>query len=80
LLAGATGGAAALALAACAPAGSEAPTPAADLSDSEKVLRWSNWALYLDEDDAGGHPTLERFIEESGIDTTYTVESDDNNT
>lgn len=80
LLAGATGGAAALALAACAPAGSDAPSPATDLSDTEKILRWSNWALYLDEDDAGNYPTLDRFIEESGIDTTYTVEIDDNNT
>lgn len=80
LLAGAAGGAAALTLAACAPGGSGAPSPATDLSDSEKVLRWSNWALYLDEDDEGGYPTLERFIEETGIDTSYTVEIDDNNT
>lgn len=80
LLAGATGGAAALALAACAPGSSEGPSAATDVSDSEKVVRWANWALYLDEDDDGNYPTLQRFIAESGIEATYNVEIDDNNT
>lgn len=80
LLAGATGGAAALALAACAPGSSEGPSAATDVSDSEKIVRWANWALYLDEDDDGNYPTLQRFIAESGIEATYNVEIDDNNT
>jgi len=80
LLAGATGGAAALALAACTPGSSEGPSAATDVSDSEKIVRWANWALYLDEDDDGNYPTLQRFIAESGIEATYNVEIDDNNT
>lgn len=79
VLGGATVGATALALAACAPAGSTAPTPAVDNSDADKTLTWANWALYLDEDDDGNHPTLDRFIDETGISVTYNVDVDDNN-
>ncbi len=79
VLGGASIGATALALAACAPAGSSKPTPAADNSDSDKSLTWANWALYLDEDDDGGHPTLDRFQSDTGISVTYNVDVDDNN-
>lgn len=61
----ATGGAAALTLAGCTPA---------------DQLRWSNWPFYIDEDDDGNYPTLERFQEESGISVKYTADYDDNNT
>ncbi len=61
----ATGGATALTLAGCAP-GDE--------------LRWSNWILYLDEDDEGNYPTLERFQAQTGISVKYTADYDDNNT
>ncbi|MBN9606624.1 MAG: spermidine/putrescine ABC transporter substrate-binding protein [Actinomycetales bacterium] len=80
VLAGATGGAAALALAACAPGGSTAPTAAPDESDTDKTLRWANWPAYLDEDDDGNHPTLDAFIAQTGIDVSYLVDVDDNNT
>lgn len=71
-------GAAALALAACAPSGSEAPTAATDLSESERTLVWANWPLYLDEDDDGNHPTLEAFQAETGISVDYRIDVDDN--
>ena len=61
----ATGGATALTLAGCAPT---------------DQLNWSNWPLYMDEDDDGNYPTLERFQEESGISVNYMVDYDDNNT
>ena len=73
------GAAAALALAACAPAAGGKPSPAKDLSDTEKSLIWANWPAYLDEDDDGNYPTLVRFIEETGIETDYRVDIDDNN-
>lgn len=80
MLAGGVGGASALALAACAPGGSTAPTAPPDVSDSDKTLNWSNWPLYLDEDDDGNHPTLDAFIEQTGIQVSYNVDVDDNNT
>jgi spermidine/putrescine transport system substrate-binding protein len=40
---------------------------------------WANWAAYLDEDDAGKHPTLEKFIADTGISVDYRVDVDDNN-
>lgn len=79
VLGGAGIGATALALAACSPAGSSKPTPAADNSDSDKTLTWANWALYLDEDDNSGHPTLDKFEADTGITVTYNVDVDDNN-
>ena len=72
-------GAAALTLAACAPTGASKPTPAADNSANDPNLTWANWALYLDEDDAGNHPSLDRFQEETGITVDYRVDVDDNN-
>lgn len=55
-------------------------TPAADLSDSQKSMVWANWAFYLDEDDDGGHPTLDAFTKRTGISVKYDVAVDDNNT
>ncbi|MET0989241.1 MAG: spermidine/putrescine ABC transporter substrate-binding protein, partial [Glaciihabitans sp.] len=80
LLSTAGAGAAALTLAACAPSEAEAPTPATDTSSNDKTLTWSNWPAYIDEDDAGDYPTLDRFQEQTGISVTYTVDIDDNNT
>lgn len=81
LLAGAGAGASALALAACSTGGGQArPTAAADTSSTDKTLNWANWAAYIDEDDAGDYPTLERFQEETGISVNYEVAVDDNNT
>lgn len=78
-LAGIGGTAAVLTLASCAPASSTL-TPAADVSDSEKVLTWHNWDLYMDEDEEGNRPTLDRFQEQTGISVDYMIEIDDNDT
>src|SRR5664279_4077892 len=45
-----------------AASGADRPLPAKDVSDTEKVVRWANWTLYLDKDDASKtYPTLEAF-------------------
>tara|TARA_R110002124_G_C8960184_1_gene514001 strand:+ start:326 stop:1588 length:1263 start_codon:yes stop_codon:yes gene_type:complete len=80
LLTGAAAGATGLALAACSPGGGEAPTPAADESGTNKSVRWDNWALYVDVDDAGNYPTIDAFEAETGISVEYTEAVDDNNT
>jgi spermidine/putrescine transport system substrate-binding protein len=81
LLAGASAGATALALAACSTGGGQArPSAAADSSSSDKTLNWANWAAYIDEDDDGNYPTLVAFTEETGIEVNYEVAVDDNNT
>ncbi len=42
-------------------------------------LRWANWSYYLDQSDDGQHfPTLEAFIDSSGIDVEYFEEIEDN--
>lgn len=79
MLGGAGAGATALALAACSPGGAAKPTAPPDNSANDKTLTWANWALYLDEDDAGDHPTLDKFTEASGISVEYKVDVDDNN-
>lgn len=58
-------GAAALTLAACAPA--------------KESLIWWNWPAYLDEDDSGRHPTLEAFTAETGVAVDYSAVINDNN-
>ena len=81
VLAGATAGAAALALAACAPTGVAKPKPATDASSTDKKMIWANWPLYLDtDDDTGAHPTLDAFTKKTGIKVDYREDIDDNNT
>lgn len=80
VLQGAGIGAGALALAACAPATSSAPTAAEDKSASDPSVVWGNWPAYIDEDDSGASPTLQRFEQETGIAAEYRVDIDDNNT
>jgi spermidine/putrescine transport system substrate-binding protein len=77
LLAGTGAGATALALAACS-TGSDISAPE-DRSDTDKTLNWANWPFYIDEDDDGSYPTLERFQDEFGIRVNYLVDVDDNN-
>lgn len=61
--------------------GSGGPTPAEDLSDSEKIVRWASWSLYLDYDEeTNSRPTLERFSQETGIEATYVEDIEDNDT
>jgi spermidine/putrescine transport system substrate-binding protein len=51
-----------------------------DKSATEKRVRFSNWALYIDvdEDNAEKHPTLDRFTDQTGISVKYTEEINDN--
>ena len=73
---------AAMAAAACGTGGGTASEGAApeDVSDTEKVVNWSNWVEYMDiDEETGAYPTLERFQEQSGIAVTYTEDVNDNN-
>lgn len=73
---------AAMAAAACGTGGGTSSEGAApeDVSDTEKVVNWSNWVEYMDiDEETGAYPTLERFQEESGIAVTYTEDVNDNN-
>ena len=79
-------GGAAVAVAACGTGGSDATgesgeaATAEDMSDSEKVVNWSNWPLYIDVDEEmGDRPTLAAFQESTGIAVTYTEDINDNN-
>ncbi len=80
VLKGAGIGASALALAACTTGTAEKPKAAKDISDTDKTVRWDNWALYLDVDDDGHYPSLEAFSAQTGIKATYTEAVDDNST
>ncbi|HWS58807.1 MAG TPA: spermidine/putrescine ABC transporter substrate-binding protein [Actinotalea sp.] len=83
VLAGGAGlaGAGAL-LAACGTGGTPTPSasgPVVDVSDTEKVVNWANWTLYLDYDEeTQTYPTLERFTAETGIQVNYVEDIDDN--
>jgi spermidine/putrescine transport system substrate-binding protein len=64
-----------------APTGAAKPQPAADRSDTEKVVNWANWPLYLDYDeDTKKYPTLEEFQRKTGLAATYAEDIDDNDT
>ena len=61
--------------------GANKPKPAADRSDTERVVNWANWTLYLDYDDkTKKYPTLEEFQKKTGIKATYAEDIDDNDT
>ncbi|WP_404286633.1 PotD/PotF family extracellular solute-binding protein [Glutamicibacter arilaitensis] len=84
VLAGAAGLALAGLLSACGTKGVgsgpvQALTPGIDISDTEKLVRWANWTLYLDYDDEAKHyPTLEEFKKSSGLDVRYVEDIDSN--
>lgn len=50
-----------------------------DISDTEKIVNWSTWIDYIDIDDAGKRPTLDRFEKETGIHVNYNEDYNDNN-
>lgn len=57
------------------------PTAAAakDMSDTEKIVNWSNWPEYIDVDDkTQKHPTLDEFTAKTGIKVNYTEDYNDN--
>ncbi len=56
-------------------------TEGEDVSDSEKKLAWANWTLYLDYDDESkSYPTLDAFMEKTGIEVDYSEDIDGNDT
>lgn len=68
-------------LAACGTGGSTSAEGVVDVSDTEKIVRWANWPLYLDfNEDSKDYPTLKAFEAATGITATYTEDIDDNNT
>ena len=80
LLVGAGAIAGATTLAACGTGSTETSTSVVDVSDTEKIVRWANWPLYLDfDEDKKLYPTLKAFEEKFGIAATYTEDIDDNN-
>ena len=84
LLAGAGGVGLLAALAACTGGGAAAPvasrpTAVADLSKSQKIVRWANWKSYLDFDEKSRtYPTLQAFQKQSGLKASYDVVIEDN--
>jgi spermidine/putrescine transport system substrate-binding protein len=77
------------ALAACGSKGrnptvSGSSTPATakaaqDMSDSEKLVNWSNWPEYIDVDDkTKARPSLVAFTKQTGIKVNYTEDYNDN--
>jgi spermidine/putrescine transport system substrate-binding protein len=57
------------------------PTPAQDVSATEKTVAWANWTLYLDYDEeTQTYPTLEAFKQQTGIDASYSEDIDGNDT
>ena len=67
-------------LAACGTGSTETSTNVVDVSDTEKIVRWANWPLYLDfDEDKKVYPTLKAFEDKFGIAATYTEDIDDNN-
>jgi spermidine/putrescine transport system substrate-binding protein len=58
---------------------SSAPRPTApDLSDTDKVVNWSNWPEYIDVDDNGKHPSIEAFTKATGIKVNFNEDYNDN--
>jgi spermidine/putrescine transport system substrate-binding protein len=51
---------------------------AADVSDSEKKVAWSNWPLYIPSDDSGTFPTNVSFTESTGVAVDYFEDINDN--
>ena len=54
--------------------------PVPDLSDSEKIVNWSNWPFYIDQAEEGDDTptTLELFTKQTGIEVNYTEDVNDN--
>ena len=79
--AGAVVGATTLAACGTSSKGGSETKAVTDVSDTEKIVRWANWPLYLDYDSkTKQYPTLVEFQKKTGIAPTYTEDIDDNNT
>jgi spermidine/putrescine transport system substrate-binding protein len=69
-------------LAACGTEGTrdqDGDTAAEDQSESDQRVIWSNWPQYIDiNEDDGSFPTIDAFIEETGIEVEYIEDINDN--
>jgi spermidine/putrescine transport system substrate-binding protein len=69
-------------LAACGTEGTrdqDGDTAAEDQSESDPRVIWSNWPQYIDiNEDDGSFPTIEAFMEETGIEVEYIEDINDN--
>ncbi|HEU0213020.1 MAG TPA: spermidine/putrescine ABC transporter substrate-binding protein [Jiangellaceae bacterium] len=69
-------------LAACGTEGTrdqQDDTTAEDQSESDPRVIWSNWPQYIDiNEDDGSFPTIDAFIEETGIEVEYIEDINDN--
>jgi spermidine/putrescine transport system substrate-binding protein len=75
-------GAAAVAAACGARTTTDVATPVeADVTTAAAsgTVVWSNWPLYIDVDDAGAYPTLDKFVAAESIDVDYVEDYNDNN-
>jgi spermidine/putrescine transport system substrate-binding protein len=59
-------------------AASKTPLAAPDLSDTEKVINWSNWPAYMDTGKGNSRPTLDAFTKQTGIKVNYNEDYNDN--
>ena len=88
LMAGALGLGATAALSACGSegtggtaTGTASPTAKAaqDMSDTEKIVNWSNWPEYIDlSEDEKTRPSIDAFVKKTGIQVNYTEDYNDN--
>lgn len=70
-------------LAACGTEGSSVPDAedraAPDQSDTDKRVVWGTWPQYIDiNEDDGSRPTIDAFVEQTGIDVDYIEDITDN--
>jgi len=60
-----------------APSPTQAPSPTEQPSPAGQ-LDFANWPLYIDIDDSGAYPTLDKFTAETGISVRYLEDINDN--
>ena len=54
------------------------PGPSPTSRPPTQKLNWSTWVGYIDVDDDGNRPTLDRFMEQTGIEVDYREDVNDN--
>ncbi|MDM8083530.1 spermidine/putrescine ABC transporter substrate-binding protein [Cellulomonas cellasea] len=64
-------------LAACGSDGEEA-VGVVDRSAQDRLVRWANWPIYVDQDESGASPTISAFEDLSGIRVDYAEAIEDN--
>ncbi|PFG17361.1 spermidine/putrescine transport system substrate-binding protein [Propionicimonas paludicola] len=60
------------------PSPAKTPLAATDLSDTDKIVNWSNWPQYIDVGENDDHPTIAAFTKKTGIKVNYNEDYNDN--